>query len=171
MAKSAGPRRGIARLIGVAEPSALHAVPPRYGPVHDGIRQAEIGKGLAEYQCPVVRVVDILNGGHEQVGCLARASSPAVEQIEAFLVGVERKLYLLIRRVMPPPRVTRAGHGPLGASSSVSPSHSLSKPGTRPGGGSSRPTPQATAGKTCSCLGSSTFTGPPSLPVTATLSS
>ena len=38
---------------------------------------------------PVVRMVDVLDSSHEQVTRLARASSPAVEQVWAFLVAPE----------------------------------------------------------------------------------
>ena len=37
--RNAGARREIARLIGVVESRALHAVPPGYSAIHDGVRK------------------------------------------------------------------------------------------------------------------------------------
>ena len=79
----------------MAKSSTLHPIPPIYRTVHDSTWQAEIGIGLAEYQRPVVRVVNVLYRSHEQVTRLARASGATVEQVRAFLINPER-LKLLI---------------------------------------------------------------------------
>ena len=69
--------------------------PALHCPVHDGIRQTEISEGLAEYQCPVVRVVNVLDRGHKQKAGFARAGRATVEQVRAFLVGVEPEPLLI----------------------------------------------------------------------------
>ena len=76
-------------LIGVAKSSALNPIPPGYRTVHDGVWEAEVSVGLAEYQRPVVRILDVLDGSHEQVAGLTRSSGAAVEQVWAFLVAPE----------------------------------------------------------------------------------
>ena len=89
------PRGEIADLFLIIEPRALRTVPPGDCPVHDGIRQTEISEGLAEYQCPVVRVVNVLDRGHKQEAGFARAGRATVEQVRAILVAVEPEPLLI----------------------------------------------------------------------------
>ena len=89
------PRGEIADLFLIIEPRALHAVPPGYRTVHDSVREAEISEGLAEYQCPVVRMLDVLDRGHKQEAGFARAGRATVEQVRAILVAVEPEPLLI----------------------------------------------------------------------------
>ena len=89
------PRGEIADLFLVIEPRALHTVPPGYCTVHDSVWEAEVSVGLAEYQSPVVRILDVLDRSHEQVAGFARASRTTVEQVRAILVAVEPEPLLI----------------------------------------------------------------------------
>ena len=71
-----GTRRKVAGLVSVAEPRALNAIPPGYRTIHDSVRKAEISIGLAEYQRPIVRMLDVLDGGHKQVRGLPGPAAP-----------------------------------------------------------------------------------------------
>ena len=72
--------------------------------VHDGVWEAEVSVGLAKYQRPVMRMLDVLDGSHEQVAGFARAGRATVEQIGTLLISPKR-LQLLVRGIMPPPRI------------------------------------------------------------------
>ena len=45
----------------MAKPCTCHSIPPIYRTVHDSAWKAQVSIGLAEYQRPVVRVVNVLD--------------------------------------------------------------------------------------------------------------